>query len=113
MELITNTFWTADYGKYIYEEALSDTESGNYKTLGGKTYSIELSDLMSTNINEYKWVLVDAESLQLKGYKIGLSIGLDNIWYLNVTVPNKDQYWNTNVYIDFSDTKYADRKSVV
>ena len=107
MELITNTFWTADYGKYIYEEALSDTESGNYKTLGGKTYSIELSDLMSTNINEYKWVLVDAESLQLKGYKIGLSIGLDNIWYLNVTVPNKDQYWNTNVYIDFSDTKYA------
>ena len=107
MELITNTFWTADYGKYIYEEALSDTESGNYKTLGGKTYSIELSDLMSTNINEYKWVLVNAESLQLKGYKIELSIGLDNIWYLNVTVPNKDQYWNTDVYIDFSDTEYA------
>lgn len=107
MELITNTFWTADYGKYIYEEAMSDTESGNYKTLGGKTYSIELSDLMSTNINEYKWVLVNAESLQLKGYKIELSIGLDNIWYLNVTVPNKDQYWNTDVYIDFSDTEYA------
>lgn len=41
MELITNTFWTADYGKYIYEEALSDKESGIYKTLGGKTYSIE------------------------------------------------------------------------
>lgn len=60
MELITNTFWTADYGKYIYEEALSDTESGNYKTLGGKTYLIELSELMSTNINEYKWVLVNA-----------------------------------------------------
>ena len=107
MELVTNAFWTADYGQYIYEEAMSDTDSGSYKTLGGKTYSIELSDLMSTNINEYKWVLVDAESLQLKGYKIGLSIGLDNIWYLNVTVPNKDQYWNTNVYIDFSDTKYA------
>lgn len=107
MELITNTFWTADYGKYIYEEALSDTESGNYKTLGGKTYSIKLSDLMSTNINGYKWVLVNAESLQLKGYKIELSIGLDNIWYLNVTVPNKDQYWNTDVYIDFSDTEYA------
>lgn len=107
MELVTNTFWTADYGQYIYEEAMSDTDSGIYKTLGGKTYSIKLSDLMSTNINEYKWVLVDAESLQLKGYKIGLSIGLDNIWYLNVTVPNKDQYWNTNVYIDFSDTEYA------
>lgn len=107
MELVTNAFWTADYGQYIYEEAMSDTDSGSYKTLGGKTYSIELSDLMSTNINEYKWVLVDAESLQLKGYKIDLSIGLDNIWYLNVTVPNKDQYWNTNVYIDFSDTKYA------
>ena len=107
MELITNTFWTADYGKYIYEEALSDTDRGIYKTLGGKTYSIELSDLMSTNINEYKWVLINAESLQLKGYKIELSIGLDNIWYLNVTVPNKDQYWNTDVYIDFSDTEYA------
>lgn len=107
MELITNTFWTADYGKYIYEEALSDTESGNYKTLGGKTYSIKLSDLMSTNINEYKWVLVDADSLKSKGYKIGLYIGLDNIWYLNVTVPNKELYSNTNVYIDFSDTEYA------
>lgn len=107
MELVTNAFWTADYGQYIYEEAMSDTDSGSYKTLGGKTYSIKLSDLMSTNINEYKWVLVNAESLQLKGYKIDLSIGLDNIWYLNVTVPNKDQYWNTNVYIDFSDTEYA------
>ena len=107
MELITNAFWTADYGQYIYEEAMSDTDSGSYKTLGGKTYSIELSDLMSTNINEYKWVLINAESLQLKGYKIELSIGLDNIWYLNVTVPNKDQYWNTDVYIDFSDTEYA------
>lgn len=107
MELVTNAFWTADYGQYIYEEAMSDTDSGSYKTLGGKTYSIELSDLMSTNINEYKWVLVNAESLNLKGYKIGLSIGLDNIWYLNVTVPNKDQYWNTDVYIDFSDTEYA------
>lgn len=106
MELVTNTFWTADYGKYIYEEAISDKESGIYKTLGGKTYSIKLSELMSTNINEYEWVLVNADSLNLKGYKIGLSIGLDNIWYLNVTVPNKDQYWNTNVYIDFSDTEY-------
>ena len=105
MKLVTNTFWTADYGKYIYEEAMSDKESGIYKTLGGKTYSIELSDLMSTNINEYEWVLVNAESLDLKGYKIGLSIGLDDLWYLNVTVPNKDQYWNTDVYIDFSDTK--------
>lgn len=106
MELITNTFWTADYGKYIYEEALSDTESGNYKTLGGKTYSIELSDLMSTNINEYKWVLVDADSLKSKGYEVGLYIGLDNIWYLNVTVPNKELLSNTNVYIDISDTEY-------
>ncbi len=105
MELITNTFWTADYGKYIYEEAMSDKESGIYKTLGGKTYSIELSDLMSTNIDEYEWVLINADSLNLKGYKIGLSIGLDDLWYLNVTVPNKDQYWNTDVYIDFSDTK--------
>lgn len=39
MELITNTFWTADYGKYIYEEAMSDTDSGSYKTLGGKPMS--------------------------------------------------------------------------
>lgn len=107
MELITNTFWTADYGQYIYEEAMSDTDSGSYKTLGGKTYSIKLSDLMSTNINEYKWVLVDADSLKSKGYKIGLYIGLDNIWYLNVTVPNKELLSNTNVYIDFSDTEYA------
>ena len=107
MELITNTFWTADYGKYIYEEALSDTESGNYKTLGGKTYSIKLSDLMSTNINEYEWVLVDADSLNSKGYKIGLYIGLDEIWYLNVTVPNENVDRNTDVYIDFSDTEYA------
>lgn len=107
MELVTNAFWTADYGKYIYEEAISDTDRGIYSTLGGKTYSIELSDLMSTDFFEYECAIVDAESLQLKGYKIGLSIGLDNIWYLNVTVPNKDQYWNTNVYIDFSDTKYA------
>lgn len=107
MELVTNAFWTADYGQYIYEEAMSDTDSGSYKTLGGKTYSIKLSDLMSTNINEYKWVLVDAESLQLKGYKIGLSIGLDDLWYLNVTVPNKELLSNTNVYIDFSDTEYA------
>ncbi|MBD9060426.1 MAG: hypothetical protein EGR45_00180 [Ruminococcaceae bacterium] len=107
MELITNTFWTADYGKYIYEEALSDTESGNYKTLGGKTYSIELSDLMSTNINEYEWVLVDADSLNSKGYKIGLYYGLDDLWYLNVTVPNENVDRNTDVYIDFSDTEYA------
>lgn len=107
MELITNTFWTADYGKYIYEEALSDTDRGIYKTLGGKTYSIELSDLMSTNINEYEWVLVNAESLKLKGYKIGLYIGLDGIWYLNVTVPNENVDENTDVYIDFSDTEYA------
>ncbi len=107
MELITNTFWTADYGKYIYEEALSDTDRGIYKTLGGKTYSIELSDLMSTNINEYEWVLVNAESLKLKGYKIGLYIGLDEIWYLNVTVPNENVDENTDVYIDFSDTEYA------
>lgn len=107
MELITNTFWTADYGKYIYEEALSDTDRGIYKTLGGKTYSIELSDLMSTNINEYEWVLVNAESLKLKGYKIGLYIGLDEIWYLNVTVPNDNVDENTDVYIDFSDTEYA------
>ena len=107
MELITNTFWTADYGKYIYEEAMSDTDSGSYKTLGGKTYSIKLSDLMSTNINEYEWVLVDADSLKSKGYEVGLYIGLDNIWYLNVTVPNKELLSNTNVYIDFSDTEYA------
>lgn len=107
MELVTNAFWTADYGQYIYEEAMSDTDSGSYKTLGGKTYSIKLSDLMSTNINEYKWVLVDADSLKSKGYKIGLYIGLDNIWYLNVTVPNKELLSNTNVYIDFSDTEYA------
>lgn len=73
MELVTNAFWTADYGQYIYEEAMSDTDSGSYKTLGGKTYSIKLSDLMSTNINEYKWVLVDADSLKSKGYKIGLN----------------------------------------
>lgn len=63
MELVTNAFWTADYGQYIYEEAMSDTDSGSYKTLGGKTYSIKLSDLMSTNINEYEWILVDADSL--------------------------------------------------
>lgn len=107
MELVTNAFWTADYGQYIYEEAMSDTDSGSYKTLGGKTYSIKLSDLMSTNINEYEWVLVDADSLNSKGYKIGLYIGLDNIWYLNVTVPNKELLSNTNVYIDFSDTEYA------
>ena len=107
MELITNTFWTADYGKYIYEEALSDTESGNYKTLGGKTYLIELSELMSTNINEYKWVLVDADSLNSKGYTFSLNNGPDNLWYLNVTVPNKELLSNTNVYIDFSDTEYA------
>ena len=25
MELVTNAFWTADYGQYIYEEAMSDT----------------------------------------------------------------------------------------
>lgn len=72
MELVTNAFWTADYGQYIYEEAMSDTDSGSYKTLGGKTYSIKLSDLMSTNINEYEWVLVDADSLKSKGYKIGI-----------------------------------------
>ena len=102
MELITNTFWTADYGKYIYEEALSDKESGIYKTLGGKTYSIELSDLMSTNINEYEFALVDADSLKSKGYKIGLNIDL---WYLNVTVPNENVDGNTDIYIDFSDTK--------
>lgn len=107
MELVTNAFWTADYGQYIYEEAMSDTDSGSYKTLGGKTYSIKLSDLMSTNINEYEWILVDADSLKSKGYKIGLYIGLDNIWYLNVTVPNKELLSNTNVYIDFSDTEYA------
>lgn len=107
MELVTNAFWTADYGQYIYEEAMSDTDSGSYKTLGGKTYSIKLSDLMSTNVNEYEWVLVDADSLNSKGYKIGLYIGLDNIWYLNVTVPNKELLSNTNVYIDFSDTEYA------
>ena len=107
MELITNTFWTADYGQYIYEEAMSDTDSGSYKTLGGKTYSIKLSDLMSTNINEYEWVLVDADSLNSKGYKIGLYIGLDEIWYLNVTVPNENVDRNTDVYIDFSDTEYA------
>lgn len=102
MELITNTFWTADYGKYIYEEALSDKESGIYKTLGGKTYSIELSDLMSTNFYEYEYALVDADSLKSKGYKIGLNIDL---WYLNVTVPNENVDGNTDVYIDFSDTK--------
>ena len=102
MELITNTFWTADYGKYIYEEALSDKESGIYKTLGGKTYSIELADLMSTNINEYEFALVDADSLKSKGYKIGLNIDL---WYLNVTVPNENVDGNTDIYIDFSDTK--------
>ena len=107
MELITNTFWTADYGKYIYEEALSDKESGIYKTLGGKTYSIELSDLMSTNINEYEFALVDADSLNSKGYKIGLYYGLDDLWYLNVTVPNENVDRNTDVYIDFSDTEYA------
>ena len=106
MELITNTFWTADYGKYIYEEALSDKESGIYKTLGGKTYSIELSDLMSTNINEYEFALVDADSLNSKGYKIGLYYGLDDLWYLNVTVPNENVDRNTDVYIDFSDTKH-------
>ena len=105
MELITNTFWTADYGKYIYEEAMSDKESGIYKTLGGKTYSIELSDLMSTNINEYEFALVDADSLNSKGYKIGLYYGLDDLWYLNVTVPNENVDRNTDVYIDFSDTK--------
>ena len=102
MELITNTFWTADYGKYIYEEAMSDKESGIYKTLGGKTYSIELSDLMSTNFYEYEYALVDADSLKSKGYKIGLNIDL---WYLNVTVPNENVDGNTDVYIDFSDTK--------
>ncbi len=107
MELVTNAFWTADYGQYIYEEAMSDTDSGSYKTLGGKTYSIKLSDLMSTNINEYEWVLVDADSLNSKGYKIGLYIGLDEIWYLNVTVPNENVDRNTDVYIDFSDTEYA------
>ena len=102
MELITNTFWTADYGKYIYEEALSDTDRGIYKTLGGKTYSIELSDLMSTNFYEYEYALVDADSLKSKGYKIGLNIDL---WYLNVTVPNENVDGNTDIYIDFSDTK--------
>ena len=106
MELITNTFWTADYGKYIYEEAMSNKESGIYKTLGGKTYSIELSDLMSTNINEYEFALVDADSLNSKGYKIGLYYGLDDLWYLNVTVPNENVDRNTDVYIDFSDTKH-------
>ena len=105
MELITNAFWTADYGKYIYEDAISDTDNGIYKTFGGKTYSIKLSDLMSTNINEYEWVLVDADSLNSKGYKIGLYYGLDDLWYLNVTVPNENVDRNTDVYIDFSDTK--------
>lgn len=107
MELVTNAFWTADYGQYIYEEAMSDTDSGSYKTLGGKTYSIELSDLMSTDFFEYECAIVDADSLKSKGYEVGLYIGLDNIWYLNVTVPNKELLSNTNVYIDFSDTEYA------
>lgn len=106
MELVTNAFWTADYGQYIYEEAMSDTDSGIYKTLGGKTYSIKLSDLMSTNISEYKFALVDADSLKSKGYEVGLDIGPDNLSYLNVTVPNKELLSNTNVYIDFSDNIY-------
>ena len=107
MELITNTFWTADYGKYIYEEAISDTDKGIYSTLGGKTYSIELSDLMSTDFFEYECAIVDADSLNSKGYTFSLNIGPDNLWYLSVTVPNKNVNWNTDVYIDISDTEYA------
>lgn len=107
MELITNTFWTADYGKYIYEEAISDTDRGIYSTLGGKTYSIELSDLMSTDFFEYECAIVDADSLNSKGYTFSLNIGPDNLWYLSVTVPNKNVNWNTDVYIDISDTEYA------
>ena len=97
MELVTNAFWTADYGQYIYEEAMSDTDSGSYKTLGGKTYSIKLSDLMSTDF---------FESLNSKGYTFSLNNGPDNLWYLSVTVPNKNVNWNTDVYIDISDTEY-------
>lgn len=106
MELITNTFWTADYGKYIYEEAISDTDRGIYSTLGGKTYSIELSDLMSTDFFEYECAIVDADSLNSKGYTFSLNNGPDNLWYLSVTVPNKNVNWNTDVYIDISDTEY-------
>lgn len=107
MELVTNAFWTADYGQYIYEEAMSDTDRGIYSTLGGKTYSIELSDLMSTDFFEYECAIVDADSLNSKGYTFSLNNGPDNLWYLSVTVPNKNVNWNTDVYIDFSDTKYA------
>lgn len=107
MELVTNAFWTADYGKYIYEEAISDTDRGIYSTLGGKTYSIELSDLMSTDFFEYECAIVDADSLNSKGYTFSLNNGPDNLWYLSVTVPNKNVNWNTDVYIDFSDTEYA------
>lgn len=106
MELITNTFWTADYGKYIYEEAISDTDRGIYSTLGGKTYSIELSELMSTDFFEYECAIVDADSLNSKGYTFSLNNGPDNLWYLSVTVPNKNVNWNTDVYIDISDTEY-------
>lgn len=106
MELVTNAFWTADYGQYIYEEAMSDTDSGSYKTLGGKTYSIELSDLMSTDFFEYECAIVDADSLNSKGYTFSLNNGPDNLWYLSVTVPNKNVNWNTDVYIDISDTEY-------
>ena len=106
MELVTNAFWTADYGKYIYEEAISDTDRGIYSTLGGKTYSIELSDLMSTDFFEYECAIVDADSLNSKGYTFSLNNGPDNLWYLSVTVPNKNVNWNTDVYIDISDTEY-------
>lgn len=57
---------------------------------------------MSTNFYEYEYALVDADSLKSKGYKIGLNIDL---WYLNVTVPNENVDGNTDIYIDFSDTK--------
>ena len=106
MELVTNAFWTADYGQYIYEEAMSDTDRGIYSTLGGKTYSIELSDLMSTDFFEYECAIVDADSLNSKGYTFSLNNGPDNLWYLSVTVPNKNVNWNTDVYIDISDTEY-------
>ena len=89
MLLITNTFWTADYDINLYEKAMSEPDRDFYQTLGGKTYSIELSDLMSVNIDEYDYYF-DSDSVYLTQYALNFDHDtVNDLWYLNVTVPNQ------------------------
>lgn len=101
MRLDTAEFKVRSGDLFIYEKALSDPDSkGDYKTLGGKTYKIDLSELVYGDPDNYR-IGLSCDSPDKDQYSYEIKDGA-----FEITVPNKELDDSLTVTVGVTDDKY-------